>query len=114
MVDLVSRKAIKKAISKAVRNNTLHYEITMVDDVMRVIDNVYSFPLEELTLSESLAYEIGKMESKPKSGVWKEKYVMPLNNDECYTEYACSECHSRFDKKTKYCPNCGSQMEGVK
>lgn len=76
--DYISRKETKKAISDAVLRKTLNYQITVVDDVMRVIDNVpdKTFSLFEETEEQHRCFRCGEIhKSKEEENKCKEFYA---------------------------------------
>lgn len=63
-------------------------------------------------LAEMLYYMPAADVEEVKRGRWIPQEYMSEIDSFIYTEYKCSNCVEISKKKSNYCPNCGTKMEG--
>ncbi len=121
--DLISRKALKKAILEHCRSEIEAINHFWYDDtIISLIDNapsVDTFTFDDMKKGINVGYKAGRLTEKweRSRGEWKEfKYGL----------YYCSRCFERVGKdierietlvskgeRSNYCPICGAKMGGT-
>ena len=103
--DLISREALKKAITQ-----NREIDRNAVCDVLDIIDNAPTVCNDNY----SMGYQDGvkKVLSERPTGHW----IPKVCNFYWYRQFACSECeHEIISAKElpNYCQNCGAKMKGI-
>lgn len=107
--DLISREALKKAITDA----TYSFEQIpiRVDKVKEIIDKAPTVSLQDIYQE---GYYDGHLEGYTKAinerrpqGEWKYDGFCVTT-----TQYKCSICGTHTLDRSKFCPNCGADMRG--
>lgn len=114
--DAVSRQAVIDALDKRFDSVPMEQttEILLLRKDLRELPPVTPTNTETVTEFADRCRECGKQ----KKGEWCKQ------NDDYFDWYECSECgygsegemqySSEYDVRTKYCPNCGAEMESEK
>lgn len=125
--DLISREALKKAITEHCRNETeclnhFWYDeniIALIDNAPTVADHSRELVQKSLELGRNVGFFEGKTETakeqaRAKQGKWipnEETYTDLSGTIETYTRFKCDQClQGQNFGPYPFCPWCGSKM----
>ena len=111
--DLISREALKKAISEATYN--FEQIPIRVDKVQEIIDNA---PIVDAYTIDDVRDLIGLLEKRP-TGEWikqyNKSYELITNEGILVGEFTkCPKCQYDKARGSNFCPNCGAKMGNIK
>ena len=108
--DLISRSALKDALSEAHINRTLTFDIATFGCVMKIIDlaptvEAYTEEDAKQAIKDSFdsGYEMAKNKYERPQGEWE------FVSRNCWK---CSYCQELTNEGKNFCPHCGAEMEG--
>ena len=123
--DLISREALKKALTEAHINRTLTFDIATFGCVMSAIDNAPTVDIRNKGACENCEYFGRSTTEEPCRNCTlaygscfkeKEKVKDDRTKGEWISSYRgckCSICNFKTVVDTyRYCPNCGAKMKG--
>ena len=111
--DLISRSALKDALSEAHINRTLTFDIATFGCVMKIIDNAPTVEEKSYEMGYQDGCEDGLQGIRPQ-GKWKitDSYPHKVYCDKCFKTYAQANWEVWKDGTLarEFCPNCGADM----
>lgn len=113
--DLISREALKKAISELPNDNPSYYYTGDFLDREKVLDEIDNAPTVEYTFEEAFQKTICEQRlycpERPQ-GEWIPCYVNFTDGSKPLFAYCkCSLCNKQATGYYKFCPNCGAEMK---
>ena len=104
MDELISKRAVIEAIEKARANVGHNLERSIGKSIIEILDDVG----RDVNRLPSAEPKRGKWIDKGWTGDWQ---YLTDGRGNCWKNIVCSECGESVRHESKFCPNCGAEME---